>query len=188
VRVRRSRRSHKIWLSAIGFLIDASVTAMFIKTKNAEGSSALELPALATGIGLFWEGMDIYFDSTVAHEDEQVIPRTIDLTARWDGLADVRVKLVLPATRAATLRLPRTYTFDEALTLWARENKPPLTEEGLYRISSYYRIRALQGVHGARERAIEHFKLYLQRHAAAEHADGVRRALEEFRRLEERER
>jgi len=37
VRVRRSRRSHKIWLSAIGFLIDASVTAMLLKLKMQRG-------------------------------------------------------------------------------------------------------------------------------------------------------
>ena len=186
VRVRRSRRSHKMWLTALGCIIDAGVFAAAVNDSHLSGK--LRDAVFIVGISAFLLDMDIYFRSTVAHEDEQVIPRTLELVARWDGLADARVQLALPATRAATLRLPRTYTFDEALTLWARANRPPLTGESLYRIGNYYRTLALQGVHGAKERALEHLSLYLQHHAAAEHADAVRGALEELRGLRGRAR
>jgi len=186
VRVRRSRRSHKIWLTALGCIIDAGVSSAAVS--RTDRSSDLTLIMLGVGLASFLASIEIYFSSTVAREDEQLIPGTLEFIARWDGLADARVKLMLPATRAATLRLPRTYTFDEALALWAREPTSPLTGESLYRIGNYHRNLAFQGVHGAMERAIEYFTLYLQHEAATEHDDAVRRALEELRRLEGRER
>jgi hypothetical protein len=186
VHVRRRHRSPKLWLMAIGCIVGSNAIA------TATYYSVMYLPRtftglmLITGAGLFWESTAIYLGSSVAHGEEQVIPRKIELVARWDGLADARVELVLPATRLTTLRLPRSYTFDEALALWAREGATPLTGESLYRIGNYYRVRALQGVQGAMARAIEHYTLYLQRHAAAEHADDVRRALEALLPLEGR--
>ena len=208
VRVRRTQRFHSLWMAALGCVIDTGIFATLTNyamhhPDHDVAVGVVSISELGGCIGLSVRiinhitnysyvpfqssSMKGYFDDVV-HIDERVIPRTVELMARWDGLADARVKLELPTTGATTLRLPLKYTFDEALILWAKESTSPLTAEKLYRTGNAYRELALHGVHGARKYAIELFTRYLQLHSAAEYANNVRRAIEELERLEEAKR
>lgn len=207
VRVRRSHRSRNVRLLTLGCIID-SVASVFLidywfgrdfthSLSNKPAGLARSLFDKSVGLAGVTLGVDceaILINSAKRvlrtgskgglvgpiDMDERIIPNTLKLTARWDGLGDVHARLELPATRTSTLRFPRTYTFEEALILWARETAPPPTAENLYRVGDAYRILALRGVHGAMERAVGFFTRYLELYPAAEHASDVRRALEEF--------
>jgi hypothetical protein len=125
--------------------------------------------------------------SAAVHEHEQVLTRSVELTARWDALGETRARLTLPVARTATLRFKRRYTFEEALALWTRDATAPATPEELHRLGNAYRQLALAGVRGAREQAIDLLTRYLQRNPAG-HTDEVVHALDELERLEFRPR
>lgn len=208
VRVRRSHRFRNTKLATLGCIIDGVASSFLMDSSglfkdSLSGDDLLEISSGGTlhkslykvgaGAGLAMSCLGIFLMSYPRpghpiHTDERIIPSTLELTARWDGLGAVHAQLELPATRTSTVRLPRTYTFEEALILWTRETAPPPTAENLYRVGDAYRILALRGVHRAMDHAVGLFTQYLQLYPAAEHADNVRRALEELRLQGRRER
>jgi hypothetical protein len=214
VRVRRSHRFHNTKLATRGCIIDVVASSIFFGysfevfggpysyksiddlSEHSSGEAALKSTGLrlaGAGLavscgGIFLMSYKLSGGPAYTDTDERIIPSTLNLTARWDGLGDVHAQLDLLATRTFTLRLPRMYTFEEALILWARETAPPPTAENFYRVGDTYRILALRGVHGAMEHAVGLFIRYLQLYPATGHADNVRRALEELRSPGRRER
>jgi hypothetical protein len=185
VRVRRRRRYRSNGMALLGCIFDFR----FSLTTAAHVIDYLDndwvrVVGVVAGLNLIGGCAFMSIFSELTHQSEEVIPRVTELRACWDGLAATRVQLILPTTRTATLRLPRRYTFDEALILWARESNPPPTAENLYLIGNAYRSLAFRGAPGAMERATRIFTLYLERHSTAEHAESVRRALHDFRRPE----
>lgn len=204
VRVRRSHHYRNVKLLTLGCVVDLVASAFLIDYSIKRNSIDLDSEFTSgqsvglarslfdtfagfagAGLGGICGGILMILSSKrlagPIDTDERIIPNTLELTARWDGLGDVHAQLDLPATRTSTLQLPRTYTFEESVVLWARETAPPPTDENLYRVGDAYRILALRGVHGAMERAVEFFTRYLQLHPAAKHAANVRHALDELR-------
>jgi hypothetical protein len=199
VRVRRTYHFHSASLAVFGCLIDIGIGLPVLKYSDDSRSRQARVMGLI-GLGQFFgclqlglaksinliskpiqsKDQQVPIFSTTDHIDEQVIPRPVELIARWDGLTDTRTMVMLPITRMVTLQMSRKYTFDEALVLWAQTHASPSSPQRLYQVGNAYRNLALQGVHGARERAIDLFMRYLQSHAA-EHEGDAHRALDELR-------
>ena len=208
VRVRRERRAPDKWMAILGCAIDsvAAFTAIDYNLKHPDSTVGEFVSYVAFGgffgcVGLGTTKLIAAFVSPVlsaehvpiplsaeVRDDEHVLARTVELTARWDALGEARARLALPATRATTLRLQRRYTFEEALALWVRDAAAPVAPEDLYRLGNAYRQLARAGVPGSRERAIELFTGYLHCNPPPAHTDEVVRALDELERLATRPR
>jgi hypothetical protein len=200
VRIRRTRHVHSTALAVLGCVADFIIGFSAIDHSGKHPESRLAGAAAIIGFGQISSCVQLGFaklinsigepiqlaDHTTAYfstpdrTEDRVIPKSIDLMARWDGLASAHAMVLLPSTRAVTLRVPRSYSFDEALALWAETAPPPWPAETLYRVASAYRNLARQGVPGARARAIDLLTRYLNSHGAVEHVTEARRALQEL--------
>jgi len=118
--------------------------------------------------------------SSAVRTDEEVLPRTVELVAKWDALGDTRREFRLPAQKTLTFRLARRFTFDEALILWERTASRPPTTRGLFQLGQAYRRVARAGDRAAAKRAIEFFERYFVSGEPLEHADEARRAITEL--------
>jgi len=204
VHVRRTRHSHSTGLAVLGCIADSIIgfSAIGYSVNHPQSRLADAVGFIGFGqiVGCLELGLAKLINSMVEpiqladhtptlfstpdRTEDRVIPRSIDLMARWDGLASAHATVALPATRMVTLRIPRRYSFDEALVLWAETAPPPWPAETLYRVGSAYRNLAHQGVPGASARAIDFLTRYLNSRGAVEHVAEARRALEELDRPE----
>lgn len=203
VRVRREHRYCSSCMAILGCAVD--VTAMALASSYSLDHPNSRLAQVAWGVGF---GMEVgcfsivttqflksltlaigtpprrHFMSALPSDREVMIRRSVYLVARWDGLGESRVRLVLPGARTTTLRLPRRYTFDEALVMWAQETSPPPTAENLYAIGSAYLELARQGVATARGHARSYFSLYVQLYPDGAQAEAARQGLAEVERFD----
>jgi hypothetical protein len=201
VRVRRKHRSLNPGMALLGCVADIGVFVPTTIYWNDHRDDTLARAGLALGVGmltgciglavikLYNLGIDPGYRAlqspplftSATRTDEVVVARNVEVVARWSGLGEARRALALPAQTALTLRLPRRYTFDEALALWDRSGERPPTSKDLYQLGHAYRRLALAGTRGAAQRAIELFERYLGAEAVLEHSDEVRRLVEELR-------
>jgi len=165
VRVRRVHRVRSNVMVIVGCAVDISGFFAAVWYRNHRDDEVLRATAAVIGLGMFEGCFNLALGKLAAvsaapmmkaqgrqplypgapRTDEYVMSRTIDLVARWDGLAETRAHISLPAQRAITLRLARRYTFDEALVLWARQSDPLATAENLYRVGNAYRHPRARG-------------------------------------------
>lgn len=187
VRVRRTYHSNRVSVIILGCILDLAAAATIGYAADHLEPGLVRSAAKGFRYALFLDSAYAFYISSTTASGEQVIPRTIEFVARHDGLADARVQLEIPTMRAATLRFRREHTFDEALVLWAKENKPPPTTESLYVLDNAYWKLAHRGVDGAMKRALKHFTLYLQRYGTATPAVNASPSIEKHGHPERRE-
>jgi hypothetical protein len=203
VRVRREHRYCSGCMALVGCAIDVAVMFVALENANDDPDSAL---AVAGGVGGTLMGLGCAslgivklinrlalatarseqnrsFLSSRPVDREVVIPRTVELRARWDGLGEARSRVALPGTRTVVLRLPRRYTFDEALLLWARATPPAGSPGELMALGEAQLRLARSGGPRAAGHAAAYFALYLERYPGGDRAPDARRGLDEARRL-----
>ena len=203
VRVRRVHRYCSTCMAIVGCIVDVAAVGLGISYANDHPDSSIAQAAGVVGVGMGLGCLTFAVSKMIislamaidtppqssypyaqSSETESILGRSVDLIARWDGLGESRVHLVLPGTRTTTLRLGRRYTFAEALVLWAQETSPPRTAENLYSIGSAYLEQARQGVTSARGHARSQFLLYIQLYPDGDQAEAARHGLAEVERLD----
>jgi hypothetical protein len=181
VRVRRKHRSSSEAMAVLGCLVDGGVFTGTTLLWDANQDELWAQAAFAGGIvmltgcvslaviKLYNLGLDpayramqspLMFTSPT-RTDEEVLPRKVQVKARWESWAAAAGTIQLPEQRHLLLSATDRHGFDEALIFWERSGQRAPGPEGLYRLGLAYLRRARAGARGASERARDFFTRYL---------------------------